>query len=64
MLFGIFIERLTVAISSDLAVIVPVGVVGSTRRGRKSSSSKPTKKHEQPISTFCKSTNYGIVITQ
>ena len=31
-LFGIFIEQLSVAISSDLPVVITVGVVGGTRR--------------------------------
>jgi uncharacterized membrane protein len=43
MLFVIFIEQLSVAIPIDLAVLIPVGVVGSTRwrriRRRRSSSS-------------------------
>jgi len=41
MLFGIFIEQVSVAISIDVAVLIPVGVAGSTRRRirRRSSSS-------------------------
>jgi hypothetical protein len=31
LLFGIFIYRLIVAISSDLAVVITVGMVGGTR---------------------------------
>ena len=70
-LFGIFIERLSVALSGDLAVVIQVGVVGSTRSGRKSSSSsssstssKPTKETRAANQHLCKSTNYGIVTTQ